>query len=154
MRRSTLILAALFASGCVGDLVELTPPGAADLAGAVVNADLAGPGNNNPDGGGTPQSVHFTPDIQTDIHNLGCAAAACHGGTQVPQLKDPAADTATQMANYTNFTAEANQGANSPVLSENLAGNGVTHSGGKAFASASDPVYVRWLAWINAGNPP
>jgi hypothetical protein len=142
-------------TGCVGDLVELTPPAKVDMAGGNQPApDLAG-GNPNPgtDGGGVPQSAKFNPDVNADILNLGCAAAACHGGTQIPLLKN-ASDTTSIMSNYTAFTAVANTGANSPVLTKNLTNSGVTHSGGKPFLDANNAVYQRWLGWINAGNPP
>jgi hypothetical protein len=154
VRRPALYFVAALLSGCVGDLVELTPPKpAADLAGSNNSVgDMAGASHNGD--GMTAQTIHFTPDIQQDIHNLGCAAAACHAAGQTMILKDPAADTATQMANYTAFTAQANTGGNSPVLTKNLAGNAVTHSGGKAFQTVTDPVYVRWLNWINDGNLP
>jgi hypothetical protein len=138
------LTALLFATGCVGDLVELTPVNK-DAAGG---ADQAGGGGGD-GGGGAPR---FNPDINTDIHNLGCAAATCHGGTQVPILHD-GTDTNTVMMNYVNFTADANTGESSPVLTKNLTTSGVTHGGGKNFATTADPIYVRWLAWINAGNP-
>jgi len=153
VRRLALTFVIGTLTGCVGDLVELTPPMHQD-AGTTPQPDLSN-GNPNPgsDGGGTPQSVKFNPDINTDIQNLGCAAAACHGGTQIPLLKS-ATDTASINANYSAFTAEANTGANSPVLTKNLNNSGVTHTGGKPFTDTSNAVYQRWLGWINAGNPP
>ena len=96
----------------------------------------------------TPQSAKFNPDIETDIENLGCSNAACHGGAQTPVLKNGQA-----AANYTNFVMDAMSGANSLVLTKNLQGSGMTHAGGIKFTSTSDPVYQRWLKWINAGNP-
>jgi hypothetical protein len=153
VRRLALILVIGSLTGCVGDLVELTPPMHPD-AGATPQPDLSN-GNPNPgsDGGGTPQSVKFNPDINNDILMLGCAAATCHGGTQVPLLKN-ASDATSIMANYNSFTPLANTGANSPVLTENLSTSGITHTGGKPFADTSNAVYQRWLGWINAGNPP
>jgi hypothetical protein len=139
-------------TACVGDLVELTPPVQQDGS-VAVNPDLAG-GNPNPGtDGGTPQSAKFNPDIMNDIHTLGCAASSCHGGTQVPLLKD-ATDTNSIMTNYTNFVADANDGESSPVLTQNLNNDGITHTGGKPFADTTNVVYQRWLGWINAGNPP
>jgi hypothetical protein len=130
-------------TGCVGDIVEFTPKGDASQ-----NVDL-GRGSD----GGNPQAVHFNPEIMADIGMLSCAASTCHGGgLQILVLK-PGSDAATIMQNYTSFTAQANMGANSPVLIRNLMTDPTTHSGGKPFASTSDPIYARWLAWIQAGNP-
>src|SRR5690348_14711978 len=131
MRRFALTALIATLPACVGELVELTPPDGSGSFG-----DMAG----RPSGGdGGTQSVKFNPDIQLDIHNLGCAAATCHGGTQIPVLKD-ATDTATVMQNYTNFLSEANMGVGSPVLTKNLASSGVTHGGGKPFSTQSDPI--------------
>ncbi len=148
MLRSVLLFSCLAAplSGCIGDLVELTPKD----QGTNNNPDLSmGGGGGDGGGGGNPV---FNPDIFNDIVSLGCTSGGCHGGTTPPVLKNMT-DPTTMMANYTNFTADANMGAGSLVLTKNLAGNGVSHGGGKAFPSTSDPVYMRWLAWINAGNP-
>lgn len=146
-RHHTLLILSFAAAGCVGDLVEIGGNNGADLSTGGGSPDLAGMNGGGGDGGST-QSVHFSPDIETDIENLGCTASVCHGGSQIPVLKNGAA-----MMNYTNFKADAMTGENSPVLTKNLQGSGVTHGGGSKFQSTSDPVYVRWLAWINAGNP-
>jgi hypothetical protein len=147
--RHWALIAALPLAACTGDLVDITGPrsdasAAADASGA--SDDLAGGGD--PDGG-TTATVHFNPDIEKDIEAKGCTLGACHGGTQIPVLKNGAVND-----NYTAFKAEAMQGENSPVLLKNLSGSGVSHTGGSAFASKADPVYVRWLAWINGGNAP
>ena len=157
-----LRLALLFLlTGCVGDLVELTPGSKGDMAQAPQpQPDLAEP-PASPDGGGggdvdlaqPVQTLHFDPTIQADIDNLGCSASSCHGGTQVPVLKRLPATDADKTANYNAFKAEAMNGANSNVLVKNLAGSGVTHTGGSSFASTQDPIYQRWLTWINEGNP-
>jgi hypothetical protein len=139
-------------TGCVGDLVELTPQKPGDMAGMQPATD--GPtGNPSPDGG-TPQSVKFDPDIQADITTLGCANQGCHGGTTNVPVLGPANNAQAIMANYTAFVAQANNGANSPVLTNNLNNDGVTHTGGKPFMDTTNAVYQRWLGWINAGNPP
>ena len=139
MRRPALTACLALAAGCVGDLVELAPPsrdaGPPGMSDMVVN-----------------RNVKFNPDIEMDINTIGCSVISCHGGTQLMVLKN-ASDTPTIMMNYTQFLAYANMGASSQVLTKNLAGDMVSHSGGKPFASTSDPVYARWLAWIMAGNP-
>src|SRR5260370_1093518 len=126
-------------TGCVGDLVELTPqkqPQQSD-GGATPAADLAGM-SPSPDGG-APPSVKFDPDIQGDITRIGCGNMGCHGGTtNAPVLVAPNG-AASIMANYTAFVAQASNGANSPVLTNNLNNDGVTHTGGKAFPDANDP---------------
>lgn len=94
-------------------------------------------------------SVHFNSDIQKDIDSQGCAASGCHAvstGLYAPLLQAmPAA--AAEMQNWTNFVAEGNN-----ILTKPLAGSGVTHAGGKQFASTSDPTYIRWNLWITEGS--
>jgi hypothetical protein len=151
--RFTTLLLAFSISGCVGSLNDLNATG---RDGSASSPDLAGGGGDPPDltsgmdpgDGGLPQSVHFNPDIEMDIELKGCTAVACHGGTQIPVLKN--GDLAN---NYTNFSALANMGVNSPVLAHLLPGATPAHGGGALFTGTSDPVYVRWLAWINAGDP-
>jgi hypothetical protein len=153
-----LRLASLFVlSGCVGDLVELTPGTRTDMAQQQqVAADMAQGGGTTGTGGNADLAAptpHFNPTIQADIDTLGCSAASCHGGTQVPLLKRMPILQADIDANYMHFKAEAANGEQSNILVKNLAGSGVTHTGGSAFATKQDAVYQRWLAWINGGTP-
>ena len=41
----------------------------------------------------------------------------------------------------------------SPLLQKPLTGSPVTHSGTKPLTSTSDPTYVKWFGWIQAGAP-
>src|SRR6185436_10810829 len=145
----------LLLSGCVGDLVELTPGTRTDMAQASTSPDLTMGGTTG--GGGNADLAepppHFNPTLQADIDALGCSAASCHGGTQVPVLKRLPVAQPDIDANYAAFKAEAQNGATSNILTKNLAGSGVSHTGGTSFAATSDPVYQRWLAWINGGTP-
>ncbi len=159
MFRLTIVLVL---SGCVGDLVELTPGSAPLKSGDMAQtqaADLTSAGSNDGGAGGNADMaqaaalVHFDPTIQADIDSLGCAASSCHGGTQVPLLVATPISATDKTNNYDHFKAEAMMGAMSNVLVKNLAGSGVTHTGGSNFASTQDPIYQRWLAWINQGNP-
>jgi len=139
-------------SGCVGDLVELTPGARTDMAQQQqVDVDLATGGGGNADM--AAPAPHFNPTIQADIDTLGCSAASCHGGTQVPLLKRLPVAQADIDSNYAAFKAEAMNGEQSNILVKNLAGSGVTHTGGSSFANKQDAVYQRWLAWINGGTP-
>jgi hypothetical protein len=159
--RMLRLLPLLLMSGCVGDLVELTPGSRSDLAQAPAMPDLTPPPSTGGDGGmgGAPDlttvtpAVPFNPQIQTDIDALGCSAASCHGGTQIPILKRMPALPADITANWEQFKTASTQGENSPNLVRNLAGSGVTHTGGAVFASKQDEIYVRWLNWINGGMP-
>lgn len=131
---------ALGGSGCLGDLVPYSAP-------APVIADDAGA----PDDAGGP--VVFQPDIMNDATRLGCPS--CHNGTSAPMKLIPAPQSGTDWsANYAEFSMRASSGAQSLVLTKNLAGSGASHGGGTPFTSTSDPTYVRWLAWIGAGSPP
>jgi len=112
-------------------------------------ADLAGGG---PMGEMGTQSYHFNPDINNDLQSCG-ASSACHQTTQMPVLK-MGTDSATVNANYASFMMVANQamGENSPALAHLLPGAG--HGGGTIFTNGkTDPLYVKWLAWINQGDP-
>jgi hypothetical protein len=136
-----VLLVLFFASGCIGDLVDTpTSRDASMHDGGTIQTG---------DGGGGP--VTFA-EVMGDAVGLGCAASSCHGGTQPPHLAE-ATDAPSMMANYSAFVADANMGASSLVLSKNLARNGINHAGGKPFADTTDPIYVRWLDWINQGNP-
>lgn len=144
------------ATGCVGDLVELTPQqqGTKDLGGGGTAEDLAG-GGGSPDGGGMVTTPKFNPDILADLRSMGCLTG-CHTppATQAPIMQD-STDPATIMTVYDNVKARAMNGENSPILTKLLATNTtVTHGGGKPITSTSDPKYVRLLAWVNGGTPP
>src|SRR5438105_14721872 len=117
--RAMLRWASLFLlSGCVGDLVELTPGARTDMAQQQqVEVDMAGPGGNDDLAMPPP---HFNPTIQADIDTLGCSAASCHGGTQVPLLKRLPVAQADIDANYAAFKAEAMNGEQSNILVKNL----------------------------------
>jgi len=149
VRLSCLVLV-LGSVGCVGDLVDLKASSvmAGDLGHGASDGSAPGDSAPPPDGG----AVGFDA-ILGDVVALGCAAASCHGSTQTPVLRD-APDAAVRLATFQAFVGAASSGANSTVLTKNLAGDNITHVGGKPFASTSDGVYQRWLAWIAAGNPP
>lgn len=141
-------LALLIVTGCTGDLVPLVPQGTADMASG--SADMALPGGAD---GAAPRTVKFSPDIQQDLDAKGCSSASCHGNANTPpQLHAMATTPAEVDVNYANFVGSCNQGApaSSAVLTPWLP---TGHGGGALFAGAgtSDPVYQRWLAWIQAG---
>jgi hypothetical protein len=130
---------ALASAGCVGNLWEL--PSHADGGAPAEDLLACAPG-------AMPQNVHFQPDIEMDLERLGCAAAVCHGGTKAPFLKDGNVD-----GNYANFSALAKMGAMSPILAHLLRDAVPPHGGGVLFSSTCDPMYAKWLAWIEAGAP-
>ncbi len=135
-----LFIISFGAAGCLGDLVPYSAP----------SSSLTDDGGASPDASGP---VVFQPVIMADATRLGCPA--CHNGTTAPMKLIPAPQSGTDwMANYTEFSMRAMSGAQSLVLTKNLAGSGVSHGGGTPFSSTSDPTYVRWLAWITAGSPP
>lgn len=152
--RIVTMLAVVFVSACTGDLVEIGPGSKADMAGTGGNGgDDMAMAQGGGDGGGQ-SSVKFSPDIQADIDSKGCTNTACHGGTtNPPQLKAMATAQADIDANYMGFTMNCNTTSpdQSNVLKTMLPGGG--HAGGQQFASTSDPIYMRWLAWIQAGEP-
>jgi hypothetical protein len=154
-RLLTLGLATLGAGagGCVADLVPLSTgtPNATDTSDlATGSSDMATSPTTPPspsDAGGPA----FNPTIWSSVQSLGCAG--CHSGG--PPLKLVAAPTSASdwSSNYREFSSRAKNGDKSLVLTKNVAGSGVSHAGGSAFSSTSDPTYVQWLAWINAGAP-
>lgn len=100
----------------------------------------------------------FSPDVQADLDVKGCTLSACHGTSgngSVMYVKPMATAQADIDANYTHVMAEINatQADQSPLLRKPLAGSGSGHAGGTAFASTSDPMYQRWLKWIQSGEP-
>jgi hypothetical protein len=143
-------VSALFTlAGCVGDLVELTPR---DFAGGG-GGDMAMPPSGDMAGGG---SVSFATSINPDIVTGGfnCTSASCHGGVQVPTLKDGAGEV---MNNYTQAKTRATNGATSLWLTKMLpvAEGGVTHLGGNAyFPNKTDAKYLKWLSWVTGGQAP
>jgi hypothetical protein len=141
-------LAFFFLCGCTGDLVEIGAGGGADMsAGGIPDMAQAGGGEMG------PNTAKFFPDIQADVDQLTCSLAGCHGGTQVPVLKAMPTAQADKDANYTNFMTDVNTTApaQSLVLTKNLPG--ASHGGGTKFSGTSDPKYIRWLNWIQAGAP-
>jgi hypothetical protein len=136
--------------GCTGDLVEIGPGARADMSG-MAPADMAQAGG----GEMGPSNLKFFPDIQMDIETKTCSLGACHGMNQAPIFK-PMAQLATQAdkdLNYNNFKSVVNLTApdQSLVLTRPLPGSG--HGGGTQFQNTQDPVYQRWLGWIQAGAP-
>jgi hypothetical protein len=161
-----------FGSGCLSWVIPDPPsPESAsdasspsDLAPGAGPADLAGAGGAGGGGagggGGATAAVGFA-DVQAGLDQKGCTASGCHGGLQTPQLKPAPATDADKMANYNAFKSGCVQGkcvdaaspAASLMLKKPLADDGLTHAGGKLFADFNDAVYVKWLAWIQAGAP-
>src|SRR4051812_28725099 len=133
-------------AGCTGDLVELSA-NKQDLSFGAVDLAQTGGGEMG------PNSLTFYPDIQGDIDNvLGCSTVGCHGGTQIPVLKN-GATAANDQGNYMAMLTEINLTApdQSPVLTKNLPG--ASHGGGAKFTGTNDANYKRWLGWIQAGAP-
>jgi hypothetical protein len=170
MRRllSLTIVALVGAAGCIGDITPLGPGtgtgtggGNGGGTGGGANGDMGGSGTTDgmSGGGGTDmasgnQNVTFA-QIQTDIDTLNCSNSTCHGtgGAGATALKLDVGDATN---NYPLFKLDAMNGAMSLVLTKNepVANGGVQHTGGNSFfAMTSNPIYQRWLAWINAGNP-
>jgi hypothetical protein len=136
---------ALILAGCTGDLVELGPKtGTGGSGGGGGSTDMA----QGTSGG----AAKFNPDIQRDIDSLGCSSGGCHGAGVKPALTMGASGAALD-TNYTNFIGDCTTAnpAGSPVLAKNLPG--ASHVGGAKFSGTSDPIYTRWLAWIQAGEP-
>jgi hypothetical protein len=133
-------------AGCTGDLVELGA-NKQDLSFGMVDLAQGGGGEMG------PSNLKFYPDIQMDIDNVeGCSTVGCHGGTQIPVLKN-GATAANDQGNYAAMMTEINLAApdQSPVLTKNLPG--ASHGGGAKFTGTQDPIYKRWLGWIQAGAP-
>jgi hypothetical protein len=143
-------LGALAACGlsAIGCLPSFDNGGAAPDMAAPAAADLAG----------AAPAVYFDPDVQADLDALGCTASACHGATASPVIAAMPSVVADWTTNYSDIRADCTTldciggGASSLLLTKPLQGS-IAHSGTKPFASTSDPVYRRWLAWIDAGAP-
>lgn len=140
----------LFACSCTGDLVDIGPGARPDLSGNLGSRDMAQGG-----GGEMGPTAKFFPDIQMDVDRLGCTIAACHGGTQIPVMKMNAV-AGTGDANYASVVpGEVNTTtpSMSPFLTKPTNGSGVLHSGTKPIGGTTDPTYIKWLNWIQAGAP-
>jgi hypothetical protein len=137
---TAISVCAVVCAGCHGDLFELPAgqdAGPPDLA--AVDA---------------PVGPVFFPAIQMDLDALACSTAQCHGSGATPMKVTPMpSGDAALRANYIEVKARAQMGAMSLLLVKSLEGSAVTHIGGKRFASTGDPVYQRWLAWIDANAP-
>lgn len=137
-------------AGCIGELVELTD---SDLSATI--ADMTTSGGDGGGGGGP----HFIPDIQNDLNAKSCGLTGCHGpgSPNMPVFINKPMTTADEDANYNNFKTQAlnlmgsQDPAMSYILTFLLPGGG--HGGGTMLPSTSDPVYLRWKAWIAAGGP-
>jgi hypothetical protein len=147
-------LAFIFVAGCTGDITDLKMmSGGGDMT---MNAtdDMGGTDDMDNMSGGDmsmmQQAAKFTPDIENDLNTLGCPGCHMPGSGRILLVTGTTVDT-----DYTSFTAQANTGANSPVLTKNLA---VAAGGSDAahpvhpFTDTTNATYVKWLAWINAGN--
>jgi hypothetical protein len=137
-------------AGCTGDLVELGVGNKQDMSFAGVDLAQGGGGEMG------LSTAKFFPDIQMDLDAKGCTITACHGaaGTgSVMVIKAAVTAQADIDANYASAMNEVNttMADQSPLLTKPTATSGVTHSGTKPIASTSDPTYVKWLGWIQAG---
>lgn len=146
-------LAFIFMAGCTGDITDLKMmSGGGDMT-MNGNGDMGGTDDMDNMSGGDmsmmQQAAKFTPDIENDIATLGCVG--CHNTGSGRTL----IVTGTNIdADYTSFTAQANMGANSPVLIQNLAvaaGGDAAHPS-HSFTDTTNAIYQRWLGWITAGN--
>ena len=157
------------AAACTGDIVPLPggnggeggsggsggTGGTGGTGGSTGDAGMGGSGGTGGTGGGGG-SVTFA-QVQMDIDTVGCSNASCHGtgGAGASAITLNSGDAT---GNYPNFKRDAMNGAMSLVLTKNSPTTatppGVTHAGGNTlFSSQTNAIYVRWLAWINAGNP-
>jgi len=142
-------------AGCLGDLIELKPSSNDDLA-AAAGADLATVDQASDEMSGS--APKFFPDIQADLDAKGCGNASCHAPGKLPPtfVLMPTA-TADQDTNYNSFKTPAltletaGDPTSSHMLKIMLPGGG--HGGSTQLPSVTDPVYLRWLAWVTAGGP-
>ena len=155
MRTFLPVFAIVLATGCTGDLVELTNNGGgSDMAVAI---DMAGQAQGGEMG---PSSAKFSPDIQADLDAKGCTLGACHGtmgNGSVMYVKAMATAQADIDANYMSVSNEINltMPAMSPLVVQPSGPVATTgHAGGQVFPTGTnDPTYMKWLAWIQAGAP-
>ncbi len=139
-------------AGCTGDLVELNANKQDLSVGAA--ADMA----QGTTGEMGQVATKFSPDIQSDLDAKGCTITACHGtqgNGSVMYIKAMATAQADIDSNYMDVTPELNMTApdQSKLVRFPLAGSGSGHAGTTPFANTSDPTYMKWLAWIQAGAP-
>lgn len=150
-------ITAALGSGCLAWVIPEYPPPAPGTDGSSPSDLAPAAGSADASGGGAGAFA----EVQSGLDQKGCTSSACHGGLQTPQLKAAPASDADKMANYNAFKIGCTQGkcidATTPlaslVLTKPLAGSALTHAGGKLFADFNDAVYVKWLAWIQAGAP-
>jgi hypothetical protein len=138
--------------GCTGDLVEINVGAKQDLSFGDVDMAQGGGGEMG------PSNVKFFPDITMDMDAKGCTAVACHGTAGDGSVMTVKMGTTAQAdidAGYASVMNEINttSAMQSPFLLNPLVGSGSGHAGTTPFASTSDPTYVKWLAWIQAGAP-
>jgi hypothetical protein len=140
-------------AGCTGDLVEIGVGAKQDMSvGAAADMAQGGGGEMG------PTTAKFSPDIQSDLDAKGCTITACHGTSgngSVMYVKPMATAQADIDTNYMDVMAEINTTApdQSKLVRFPLAGSGSGHAGTTPFANTSDPTYMKWLAWIQAGAP-
>jgi hypothetical protein len=139
----------MFLLACQGALKLNDPGEVRDMATA---PDLAG----EP----TPGFISFA-DINRDLDRFeyGCTNgfSSCHGGATPTGLmsleKNANQDMTTLMANYSAVLTRVNTTMpdQSLILQKMLKTSTVAHSGLKPFDTISDPIYQRWLLWIQKG---
>ncbi len=139
--RAALPLLLALTSGCLTDLVPLSSPG--NDGGAATRSAQVDCGDAGASG--------FACGIWPSVKMLGCPG--CHSGGPPMKLIATPTSASDWSGNYMELSARAKMGSMSLVLTKNLVGSGVMHGGGSPFASTSDPTYVAWLDWINAGAP-
>lgn len=99
-------------------------------------------------------------DMDQPIYGCTASTSACHG-TDMPvksTLKLKIGFTANNdmsvlMANYQAVlkVIKTADPATSELLLRPLKNSGLTHTGGSPFPDTNDPVYQRWLRWIQLG---
>jgi hypothetical protein len=94
------------------------------------------------------------------MDRLGCTSTACHGtqgNGSVMYVKPMATLQADIDTSYNNVLNEVNKTApdQSPLLTQPSGPLATTgHTGGQVFTGGtSDPTYIKWLGWIQAGAP-
>jgi len=141
-----------FLGGCVGTLEELFPGD----SGAGEQVDLASTDTATAPVELGPSGYKFYADIQADIVTKACAVCHAAGGSP-PTFRAAPTDGAEKDTNYTNFSTLALDlgGTTDPdqsvMLKLMLPGGG--HAGSTQLPSTTDPMYIRWRAWIADGGP-
>lgn len=158
MRKKTIFSCCVLAPFALGGLVA--------CQGELKLNDGVGASPVDMKGGGVvlPANIGFA-DIYKDLDvgtGLSCTnqLSPCHGGTNptgLMALQDMAAqDMAKLMANYTQVVArvDMNNPSNSKLLTKplDLGQGGTPHVGGNSyFPDKSNPMYQRWLIWVQLG---